>query len=143
MGLDTTHDCWYGAYSAFGRWRACLASTAGYKVVEWEPHAVLPGWTLRRVELPWEMFRAENAQGDWSSGPPVEDPLLYLLVHSDIEGVIHPEEGRHLAARLEQMLPDLDDSGGGPQIRSMTEVTQRFIDGLHRAAKAGEDVRFF
>lgn len=21
MGLDTSHDCWHGAYSAFTRWR--------------------------------------------------------------------------------------------------------------------------
>jgi hypothetical protein len=30
MGLDTTHDCWHGAYSAFMRWRRKLAEVAGY-----------------------------------------------------------------------------------------------------------------
>jgi len=29
MGLDTTHGCWHGAYSAFHRWRAGLANAAG------------------------------------------------------------------------------------------------------------------
>ena len=29
MGLDTTHDCWHGAYSAFMRWRQKLAEVAG------------------------------------------------------------------------------------------------------------------
>src|SRR5437016_2133419 len=29
MGLDTTHDCWHGAYSAFMRWRTKLAEVAG------------------------------------------------------------------------------------------------------------------
>lgn len=140
MGLDTSHDCWHGAYSAFGRWRAHLAIAAGSKLGEYE---VSPAWPYQRAELPWDMFRKENYQGDWSNGPAVEDPLLYLIVHSDIEGVIHPEEGRHLAARLEQIMPHLDESGGGPQIRSMTATTQQFIDGLRRAALAGEDVEFY
>ena len=30
MGLDTTHDCWHGAYLAFSRWRDQLAEVAGY-----------------------------------------------------------------------------------------------------------------
>lgn len=29
MGLDTTHGCWHGAYSAFMRWREKLAEVAG------------------------------------------------------------------------------------------------------------------
>ena len=29
MGLDTTHDCWHGAYSAFMRWRQEIARIAG------------------------------------------------------------------------------------------------------------------
>jgi hypothetical protein len=29
MGLDTSHGCWHGAYSAFSRWRTKLAEVAG------------------------------------------------------------------------------------------------------------------
>lgn len=29
MGLDTSHDCWHGAYSAFNRWREAVAKAAG------------------------------------------------------------------------------------------------------------------
>lgn len=29
MGLDTSHDCWHGAYSAFNRWREGIAKAAG------------------------------------------------------------------------------------------------------------------
>ena len=32
MGLDTTHDCFHGAYSAFSRWRNAVAEAAGYMV---------------------------------------------------------------------------------------------------------------
>ncbi len=29
MGLDTSHGCWHGAYSAFMRWRETIAAIAG------------------------------------------------------------------------------------------------------------------
>lgn len=29
MGLDVSHDCWHGAYSAFHRWRHGVAKAAG------------------------------------------------------------------------------------------------------------------
>lgn len=132
MGLDTSHDCWHGAYSAFSRWRYELARVAGYKADEQQ----------RDYELPWDMFEDKNYQGEWDS-PPGDDPLLYLLVHSDCDGVIHPEHGIHIAARLEQLLPLLDDSEAQGHIwPSMRGKTQQFIDGLREAAKAGEDVDF-
>ncbi len=34
MGLDTSHDCWHGAYSAVTRWRNTVAEIAGYPLVE-------------------------------------------------------------------------------------------------------------
>jgi hypothetical protein len=106
------------------------------------------------------MFTEDNYVGDWSKGPVVEDPLLYLLVHSDNGGVIHPEEGRHLAARLEEIVPDLTVVGG-PDLAERMEraiphltaermtdewllkATKRFIKGLRVAAEAHEDVEFF
>jgi len=134
MGLDTTHDCWHGAYGAFARWRNELARAAGYKITE--PRIGQPGY-----ELPWEMFEDKNYQGEWNS-PPGDDPLLYLLVHSDCDGVIHPAQGVHIAARLEQLLPDLDDSKSAGHITSMKGKTRQFIDGLRAAANSGEDVVF-
>jgi hypothetical protein len=94
------------------------------------------------VYLPWEMFEMPNYMGEWANGPHVEDPLLYLIVHSDCDGVIHPAEGVHIAARLEQILPNLTEDGAGGHITSMRGKTQQFIDGLRRAAAAGEDVKF-
>lgn len=80
------------------------------------------------------MFEDKNYQGEWDS-PPGDDPLLYLLAHSDCDGVIHPAQGIHIAARLEQLLPRLGDDWEGSK-------TRQFIAGLHEAAKAGEDVDF-
>lgn len=129
MGLDTSHDCWSGPYSAFQRWRNTLAVAAGYKLAEGE-------YGVKTVDLLWDMIEDKNYQGEWDS-PPGDDPLLYLLVHSDCDGVIHPEHGVHIAARLEQLLPKLDGDEWA------TGRTRQFIDGLKAAAKAGEDVGFY
>lgn len=154
MGLDTTHGCWVGSYTHFGMWRQEVARAAGYTLKE---SADVP-WPT--IDLPRDLFSQENCVGDWTNGPSVEDPLLYLLVHSDAEGVIHPEQGRHLAARLEQLLPALTIDGANKSaaryeelLRGLTierltlgwleEKTKRFINGLRAAAEAGEDVQFF
>jgi hypothetical protein len=135
MGLDTSHDCWHGSYGSFARWRTELARAAGY------PIRGDFGFDRPDYELPWDMFELKNYQGEWDS-PPGDDPLLYLLVHSDCDGVIHSEEGRQIADRLEQLLPLMDESRSSGHIPSMRNKTQAFIDGLREAVNAKEDVEF-
>lgn len=130
MGLDTSHDCWHGSYGGFGIWRRRLAAVAGYEL------------TPRYVSLPWEMFEERHLLGEGWDSLPIEDPLIYLLVHSDCDGVIHPEESRHLAARLEQLAPLMPENEGFGYNRSWRRATERFAAGLRRAAEAGEDVDF-
>lgn len=144
MGLDTTHDCWHGAYSAFNRWRHAVAEAAGYRVVPPTPEERATGRILCDcVDIDWSIYRDENYQGEWSDGPFIDDPLLHLIVHSDCDGVIHPKHGRALAARLEGLLPLLDEGKSGGHIWSMREVTERFIRGLRKATDADEDVEFY
>lgn len=143
VGLWVSHDCWDGSYSAFLRWRHTLAEAAGYKIREPTDEERAAGVYSKTVDLPWDEFRPEHYQGDWNGFVPGDDPLLYLLVHSDCDGVIHPEQGAHIAARLEQLLPLLDDTEPIGHIRPhMRGTTQRFIDGLRAAVKANEDVEF-
>jgi len=154
MGLDTTHDCWSGAYSSFGMWRNAVARAAGYTLTE---RSDVP-WAT--IQIPGIRFKPENSKGDWADGPYVEDPLIYLFVHSDIDGVIHPSEGCHLAERLEQILPALSVDGphheaeryeqlvpgltvGRVTREWLEDTTRRFINGLRVASDAGEDVLFF
>ncbi len=154
VGLETSHDCWFGSCTSFGFWRCQIARAADYTVTD----RIDKPWAV--IEIPGIMFRPENYKGEWANGPAVEDPLLYLFVHSDIDGVIHPSEGRHLAERLEQILPALNIEGAshtaeryeqfvpGLTVGRMTQaalekVTRRFIKGLRVAADAGEDVVFF
>ncbi len=130
MGLDITYNCWHGAYSAFARWRQEIARAAGYKIDD-----------RGGYNLPWELFEAKNYFGEWDTVPG-DDPLVYLLAHSDCDGVIHPEQGIHIAARLEQLLPLLDESKSGGHVYSMRGDTEQFISGLRAAAKASDDVEF-
>jgi hypothetical protein len=142
MGLWVSHDCWIGAYSAFTRWRNELARAAGYEIRDPTDEEKAEGFYSPSVDLHWEAFKPENYQGEWDTVPG-DDPLLYLIVHSDCDGVIHPEQAVHIARRLESLLPLLDDKEAIGHIRpSMRVKTQAFIDGLKAAVKAGEDVEF-
>ena len=145
MGLWASHGCWDGSYAAFLRWRHALAQAAGYKIKEPTAEDRAAGYCGGAyVDIPWDWFQDENYQGEWPSGAPGDDPLIMLIVHSDCDGVIHPEHGTHIAARLEQLLPRLDDSGAGHIANhgGMRAVTRQFIDGLRKAATAAEDVTF-
>ncbi len=136
MGLDTSHDCWHGAYSAFSRWRDKLAEVAGYTFADYETEFGSRSF----VVLDWDSFTDENYLGEWAEAP--KDPLLVLLVHSDYHGVIKPVQAQPLADRLTELLPLLPDEDNGGHIGHWREKTQYFIDGLRAAVAAGEDVRF-
>ena len=138
MGLDTSHDCWHGAYSAFSRWRNKLADVAGYAVakVDWGDN-----WGPRdTVLIDWGHIQQKNYDGEWDVTP--TDPLMVLIAHSDCDGWIHPAQAGPLVDRLEELLPLLPDDDGGGHIGNWRAKTQAFIDGLRSAVAAGESVEF-
>lgn len=143
MGLDTSHDCWHGAYSAFGRWRLAVARAAGYKVapVTWPDI----GYPTDTVMLEWHRYEQKNYHGQWDEVP--ADPLILLIVHSDCDGEILPEHAGLLADRLTELLPALakagDEAHGHIAARGgFVGATEKFITGLRAAAEAGEPVDF-
>lgn len=145
MGLDTSHDCWHGAYSAFTRWRNKLAEVAGYEFYKIPMYEGGPPMT----EVPtidWALVREKQLLGDWDEIPcrldGTRDPLLILITHYDTEGIIKTEHAGPLADRLEELLPLLDGKDGGGHIGSYTETTETFIKGLRKASKRGEKVTF-
>lgn len=120
MGLDTTHDCWHGAYSAFMRWRMKLAEVAGYG-------------DLKRYE-------GFDGSQPW---PKNGDALQILLNHSDCDGIIKAKDCGRIADRLEELMPALAVAGeGGGHVGDYAGKTRLFIDGLREAAARGEDVEF-
>ena len=153
MGLDTTHDCWHGAYSAFMHWRKKLAEVAGLPPLE-----LMEGFyyhdeigTLQAVRRslgsgPLD-FLAESIDELERSLPILwdrlkPDVLHELLSHSDCDGELAPGICGPLADRLEELLPLLPDENQGGHIGHWRDTTQAFIDGLRVAAAANEPVGF-
>lgn len=152
MGLDTTHDCWHGAYSAFTRWRNKLAEAAGYTFhhdVEYFDTGKVFATSRLSPDLDWgsiEKVIGRDLFGKWPAIPVrpdgSPDPLIILLAHSDCEGELQHEFLDALADRLEELLPLLGDEDGGGHIGTYTDKTRTFIDGLREADRLGESVEF-
>ena len=135
MGLDTTHDCWHGAYSAFTRWRNKLAEVAGYAFYKAGDPPIYD-----QPLIDWGHITTENSYGQWANTPP--DPLIVLIAHSDCEGEIYPAQAGPLADRLEELLPLLPSDSTGGHIGVWKDKTQAFINGLRAAVAANEPVEF-
>jgi hypothetical protein len=149
MGLDTTHNAWHGAYSAFHRWRVKLAEVVGI------PLELMEGFyggqiaetadrlTAGKAEPPLYIERLRDYDAllpiTWDILKP--DVLHFLLHHSDCDGDIPAELCSPLADRLEELLPLLEGDGGG-HVGDYRQKTQKFIDGLRLAASLGEAVEF-
>lgn len=151
MGLDVSHDCWHGAYSAFMRWREGLAQAAGLPplqlmegfytsdsfgpiqsairfgdpVTVWRDAFI---WLDRQLPIRWDCLKT--------------DPLIILLNHSDCDGEISPGDAGPIADRLESLLDKLPTEVDGGHIGDWRSKTQKFIDGLRLAASLGEVVDF-
>ena len=119
MGLDTTHNCWHGAYSAFHRWRTMIAESVAITLGNMEGFGGEMRWPSKEIE-----------------------PLVVLLDHSDCEGEIAWQDCGPLADRLEQILPTLPASDWG-HMADPRAKTRQFIDGLRAAAAAQENVGFY
>ncbi len=122
MGLDTTHNAWHGAYSAYYRWRINLLEQTGK-------------FDLSDRGRFWYIGTDE----EW----PEYRPLAYLIEHSDCDGTIPLEMQIPLAECLERQIavyPDADWFGhiGG----SWHAKTQQFVDGLRLAHSLGEEVEY-
>lgn len=130
MGLDTSHNAWHGAYSAFMRWRTEIARAAGICYIDEKEG---------RYQMPWHVYEDKNYYGEWDHDP--SDPLVVLLVHSDCEGEIPPRLCGPLADRLESLLPQLSMDAGG-HVGIVREKTETFIAGLRAAAAANEPLDF-
>lgn len=155
MGLDVSHGCWRGAYSAFMRWRQELA-----KVARFPPLMLMEGfydpvafWCQVRGET---VCASDPGNAAWSyaftmafASLPVawdgfrNDPLTTLLNHSDSDGRIDVALCGDLADRLEDLVPLLPEGDAPGHIGNWREKTLTFVRGLRAAVEAGEDVRFY
>ncbi len=149
MGLDTSHNCWHGAYSAFMRWRKEIAKIAGFPPLELMEGFYEP---LKSTRLPTLYFgmdtRKENYLDDIDAALPIkweclkQSPIFKLLYHSDCEGEIESADCGPIADALEALLPLFPDGDGGGHIGNWRDKTATFIAGLRLAASKGENVDF-
>lgn len=159
MGLDITHECWHGAYSAFMRWRCEIAKVAGLPPLQWMEGFY--DWTditrdeasaaVDAIGFEPEHTWARNIISAFYCGGnlPIKwdclksSPLHALLNHSDCDGEIQSDQCAVIASALELILPKLPEGNGGGYIGDWREKTKAFIDGLRLAAQRGENVRFY
>ena len=156
MGLDCSHNAWHGAYGAFMRWREKLAEVAGLP-----PLTLMDGFynKLDSRSLP-SLYHGVNTR-EPAFGPGSKPHLSYLderlpiswdclkpsalhelLYHSDCDGEIAPDRCGPIADELEKLIPLLPAEVAGGHIGHWREKTQQFVDGLRRAAEAGEPLDF-
>jgi hypothetical protein len=92
----------YGTALAFAKMRSALAKAAGIPTVKM--HIVSEDGDDVAVEVPdLDQFDLEekNIYGEWDTPP--DDPILYLLAHSDEAGDIKEEHMLPLASRLSEL----------------------------------------
>ena len=122
MGLDTSHGCWHGSCSSFGRWREKISEVAGYGNLN--------------------DYSGFGGDKEWPA--PSSDPLVLLLHHSDCDGELAFNDCAPIADALEVLLPSLVRAGdGGGHIGSYAEKTATFIAGLRQASLSKENVGFY
>lgn len=148
MGLDTSHDCWHGAYSAFHRWRQALCKAMDYPPLDLMEGFYEPGGHRDVIAFAQKGLGMRDSFADiqqclpikWSGLKP--SPLQELLYHSDCDGEIPAELCAPIADALEELLPKLPKGEDWSHIGNWRDKTQQFIDGLRAASAAGEAVDF-
>lgn len=153
MGLDTSHNCWHGAYGAFMRWRKEVARAAGLPPLE-----LMEGFyqSLKgpRVYSPVPTLyhgvatESEDYFTDLDSFLPIKweclkpSALHLLLNHSDCDGELRWQDCRAIADELEALIPKMPQADDRGHIGNWKDKTQQFVDGLRSASKAKENVDF-
>lgn len=127
MGLDTSHGCYSGAYSGFAQFRTALADMIDMKLEE-----------------------MDGFGGKTKFKSPKEEPLNYVLDHSDCDGDIKHKNIQMLMTRMQFLLDNFDELSKkirpfrdrGADVDYVKRKLTTFIAGLKSAFEAGEDVEF-
>ena len=147
MGLDTTHDAFHGAYSAFNRFRQLICFVSGGS---FPPHYQYNEDFTFKPEVNGLLPRRDDLEENmiyFGKDLDEESGLFEFLKHSDCDGEISPEMCVKVADDLEALLPKIealsDTSVGHILARGgYVEVTRKFIKGCREAAAEGVPLGF-
>jgi len=118
MGLDTSHNCWHGPYSSFGRFRRCLGEQIGINLDE---------------------YLGYNQNGTKYLDS-IEHDIKPLLNHSDCDGSLTVKESRQIAKGLTQILKNFNEEL--PSDYNFKEKIIQFRDGCLDAVSKKQKVKF-
>lgn len=138
MGLDlyagsgSTELNWHASYGGFQSVRNALAEAAG---IDRHEHYAdrFSMYSLYGYWIDPDDFTARTAPQH--SFERVEDPLDYLMLHSDCEGILPAFAARKLADRIDELLPKIKDD----YRREHIELLASF---LREAGDEGEMIHF-
>lgn len=118
MGLNTTHNCWNGAYSSFNRFRYSLA---------------------RQIDIDLNEYYGYGFGGtkDLST---IDHELMPLFNHSDCDGILTPSECKQIAIGLDKVLENFKEDLNAPFY--FKESIIQFRDGCLEAYANNENVEF-
>ena len=144
MGLNITPDAFHGSATEFNVLRSVLAAAAGYPVTAGRgPDGLISMKDLIDADWATPGYEVTEArlQGDRSGGPPPEDPLPVLLLHSDLAGFIGPADARPLAERIEGLMSSIPvrepEAAAG-----LARQAAQLAAGLRASATAGIPLEF-
>lgn len=118
MGLDTTHDCWHGPYSAFNRFRYSLGHQIGIDLDDYNGYG-----GKRNLNL-----------------SDIKHPLMPLFNHSDCDGELSVEESKSIVLGLNNVLENFNDTIECDY--NFKDKIIQFRDGCVHAIELNEVVEF-
>lgn len=133
MGLDTTHDCWHGAYGGFKIFREAVGKAAGL------PYRKAKDGDGLVLDIDWEQVTEGQIAGQWgkqdpvgyrtpgSYDPPIRDDVLYLLIHSDCGGKLRRGYLPRLRKRLSELVPAYE------KLVAETDTYRNYLEGRLRS----------
>lgn len=149
MGLDTSHDAFRGAYSAFNRFRQEIARAIGGS---FPPHYVWGEDGSIKEDENGRLIRDTTLEERaWYFGDDYSEEthpgLFEFMRHSDCDGEISPEMCSVVADELERLIPSVEALGsqshGHIAARGgYVEVLKKFIAGCRAAAEEGAPLDF-
>ena len=154
MGLRCSHDAFYGAYSAFNRFRQELAFAAGGSYPTHYKRNEDGSFVKKKDSLGNEMIVIDRDMDEklWYADEIYlkgnHMGLVELFNHSDCDGEISPEMCLKVANDLEILLPIVKklgtpDSGHIGKLGGYYETTKKFIRGCRLAHENNEPLEFY